>query len=573
MLDTIIIGNNQIDKHINYKDKYPKNKIFWGLGIENELYLQFDIKNILSKDKFKNNHKRERYSVDYFSNYNKVIIEKAFDELIKNLNQDQIQVIILLNAHSFQKTDFENNAKTTYTNNPQPNPKFNTNTLIEKISELNNYFLNTEGTYWLFDGDTIEIVTLNFSNNKILNVIEELETNKKIFELELKQTMLSGNIFTNYGQISFMKENYPWATYMTNLNNIGMFNNGTLHYNITLPTELDSDSNIINKIKFIKDHQHAIKIIQWFEPFIIAMYGSPDPFANLTNPELSNKFSASSQRCAVSRYIGIGIYDSDKMIPGKLLHIPISELDFSSDTNWWYNKYHSNSAYNKLDQIGLDINFNKHYSHGIELRFLDHISSREKIYESWEFIIYLIDWAFDETNVLIDLSNPIRNQLWNNLVTNILIYGREYKLRPLEIEYFKKLFGISFNSVKLYNVYYKILNTLKISYSKIFVEKINVNNDLDIPKYKFTLKPNGYFSKLVLEDFVIDYNNHDLYNICIDRLDKCYTSNDLNVNTNTNTQSNIINKKKYNDYNEKIDKQLENKNCCSSCFAMFNVNY
>jgi histidyl-tRNA synthetase len=31
-------------------------------------------------------------------------------------------------------------------------------------------------------------------------------------------------------------------------------------------------------------------------------------------------------------------------------------------------------AIDKLDKIGLDINFNKHYNHGIEIRFFDHIN-------------------------------------------------------------------------------------------------------------------------------------------------------------------------------------------------------
>ena len=106
MIDIITIGNNQIDKHINYKDKYPKDKIFWGLGIENELYLTFDRKISIQKDKFKNNHKRERYSVDYFSNYKKETIDKAFDEFIKILDSDIISIVILLNSHSFQKNRF-----------------------------------------------------------------------------------------------------------------------------------------------------------------------------------------------------------------------------------------------------------------------------------------------------------------------------------------------------------------------------------------------------------------------------------------------------------------------------------
>ena len=44
MHDIILIGNNKINKHIKYKCKYIKNDIYWGLGIENELYLEFEKK-------------------------------------------------------------------------------------------------------------------------------------------------------------------------------------------------------------------------------------------------------------------------------------------------------------------------------------------------------------------------------------------------------------------------------------------------------------------------------------------------------------------------------------------------
>jgi DNA-directed RNA polymerase subunit beta' len=44
-----------------------------------------------------------------------------------------------------------------------------------------------------------------------------------------------------------MTDNNPFAIYMTNINNVAMFNNGTLHYNITLPTELDNNKKIVDK--------------------------------------------------------------------------------------------------------------------------------------------------------------------------------------------------------------------------------------------------------------------------------------------------------------------------------------
>ena len=75
------------------------------------------------------------------------------------------------------------------------------------------------------------------------------------------------------------------------------------------------------------------------------------------------------------------------METGKIL---VTEIDNFPDY-FWYNKYHKTSAYNKLEKNGLDINFNKHYTHGIEIRFFDHMSNPRLIRESFEFIVNLID--------------------------------------------------------------------------------------------------------------------------------------------------------------------------------------
>jgi hypothetical protein len=63
------------------------------------------------------------------------------------------------------------------------------------------------------------------------------------------------------------------------------------------------------------------------------------------------------------------------MEKGKILNISTNK--FNGYENWWYNKIHENSIYNKLDNIGLDINFNKQFNHGIEIRFFDHIQNKK----------------------------------------------------------------------------------------------------------------------------------------------------------------------------------------------------
>jgi hypothetical protein len=317
-----------------------------------------------------------------------------------------------------------NNSITLYTKLCEPNPKYIGETLITTLQNENAYFLNSLGDKWLFDGDTIEFNTLQFFNVNLQDVLSELYTNKYEFITHINNAFSKINYFQNYGNVKIMKKNYPFVTFMTNFKNITMFNNGTLHYNITLPTHLDENNKIKNMDRFIKRHKKGIKIIQWMEPFIIAIYGSPDPFSLMEEFQDNNLFSKASQRCAISRYIGIGTYNTDEMPKGKILNKPITELACNELEYWWFREYYKNNAYTKLDEIGIDINFNKHYNHGIEIRFLEHIHDIHKLHESFEFIIYLMDMIL-ESNHIEDFENPILNQIWNDVVLKIMIHGKK----------------------------------------------------------------------------------------------------------------------------------------------------
>jgi len=439
------------EKHIKYKNKYKPNEIFWGIGIENEVYLEFDKKIFVPINFFLKNHRRERYSVDYFSNYNKKYIDDYFYKYVgKCINDKNIPLPLLINSHSFLYTDYNNNSMKMYTKENEPNKKFIGETLIQTLEKQNEYFKDNEE--WLFDGDTIEFTTNSFYNNKLYNIIEELNEYKTKFIKQLNETCEKLEIFKDYGKIKIMKENYAFSMYMTNLSNISMFNNGTLHYNITLPTLLDKNTKIKNKKEFLEKHKKGIQIIQWLEPFLISIYGTSDPFSNIDD---KNIFSKSSQRCAISRYIGIGTYNTDNMDNGKILTI-------DSTVSKWYNDYYKNNGYTKLDKIGLDINFNKHYNHGIEIRFFDYMDD-DNLEESFTFIILLLDFVLDK---LLDktLENPIYNEYWNNFVINSLKFGRNYILTNEEKEIYEKLFNFSLYQTTINSIYYEIYDNLENMY-------------------------------------------------------------------------------------------------------------
>ena len=48
-----------LEKHKIYEEQYQKNSLYWGLGIENEIYLEFDKKKRFTKEDFIMNQKRE----------------------------------------------------------------------------------------------------------------------------------------------------------------------------------------------------------------------------------------------------------------------------------------------------------------------------------------------------------------------------------------------------------------------------------------------------------------------------------------------------------------------------------
>lgn len=485
--DKYYLNDNTLDKHHKYKDKYKKNTLYWGLGIENEVYLEFENKLLMKKEELVNNRKRERYSVDYYKNYNEKLLVDALNFYIGSLDSSFVEIPVLLNSHSFTRTDMHNNSKTLYTKLCEPNPKFTGETLIETIKNKDSYFRNTIDKEWLFDGDTVEFNTLNFFNAKLNEVFTELCYHKHTFIKKINHCFHDLQIFKNHGKVDIMQKNHAFAKYMTNYNHNAMFNNGTLQYNITLPCMIDHNGNIKNREEFVKIHSKAIKMIQWLEPFLIAVYGTPDPFSLMNHYPNKHKFSNSSQRCAISRYIGIGTYDTDTMERGKILTKPLNELSCNDLDYWWFNVYYKENAYTKLEEIGIDINFNKHYNHGIEIRFFEHMDDKY-IYQSFEFIIYLMDFVLENNK---EIENPIKNKIWNNLVLKMLVYGKDAILNNEEISIYKNIFNIEFKENTIKNIFYELFIKLK-SLSNKFVSK----NDSDSKNHEII--PIGKFSSLAM---------------------------------------------------------------------------
>jgi hypothetical protein len=237
----------------------------------------------------------------------------------------------------------------------------------------------------------------------------ELEEIEARFVAEVARAPAIGLLRTHSPLRLASPVNEPWATYMTNPGNVSMFNNGTIHINVTLPTRLGFNRGPLWPLDFLEKHRRLARLVQWFEPLWIAVHGSPDPLA-----AVSSRFSAGSQRLAVSRYIGVGTFDTDTMPVGKILQAHKLSLGPLP----WYDRLYSVTDYSQRDTIGLDINYNKHWAHGLELRFLDQmpLASLRSVLEQ---VVVLMDLSLDSGSI----PDPRKSVVWQDMAYEALHHG------------------------------------------------------------------------------------------------------------------------------------------------------
>jgi hypothetical protein len=418
-----------LPKHKKYSSSYIRGDFFWGLGVEHETYIKTSQEKIFTS--FSNAMEPERYSVSYYKSYKQEYLPAALEEIIQQSN-GKLKVPILMNSHTFTHTDKFNIHKTTFDKEPKPNSKADKQTFFEWICSQSKWFEQQYEKSFIWDGDSIEFMTQKFYKASVKGVLNELRLAHDTFISNLNALPKQGLLLA-YSPLSLaFPSNEPFACHLTNLKHISMFNNGTLHINITLPTRLSlfKSQKASNWSTFVEDHRKLARLIQWLEPLWIASYGSPDPLSTL--PSFSA--SSSSQRIAVSRYIGLGTFDTDTMPRGKILQIPRPPLS-------WYDEFYKQAYYQPLKEIGLDINFNKHGAHGLELRFFDQMS-----YNSLEQILYqlvlLADVSLSYTG---PVENPRDSKLWKESALECLRKGKSWMVSPEQMVVFSSILRIQTN--------------------------------------------------------------------------------------------------------------------------------
>ncbi len=409
-----------LPKHERYGSAYKRFGWFWGLGVEHETYLMStQTRKITVFDSAA--MKPERYSVSYYKNYQAEPLRDALADVLAAAG-GSLTVPVILNCHSLTDCDIFGEHSTTYEREPKPNPKFAGRTMYEWMCQHSAWLRDELGKVFMWDGDTVEFMTQRFYCATVGSVMKELEDGERRFEAEMAKLPKAG-VLVAYGPLRLAApQNEPWATHLTNPRAVSMFNNGTFHINVTLPTRLGFNCQPLRPDRFRRRHQRLARLIQWVEPLWISVHGSGDPFAT-ASPRFGAQFAAGSQRLAVSRYIGLGTYDTETMPVGKILQVPREGMDYP-----WYDRLHERTAYAPLDVVGLDLNFNKHGAHGLELRFLDQMPL-PALRSIMEQVVVLCDMALESKKGW-DIPNPQKNRQWQKAAETALFEGRGWRVAP-----------------------------------------------------------------------------------------------------------------------------------------------
>jgi hypothetical protein len=367
--------------------------------------------------------KPERYSVSYYKNYRNAALMPALQKIIAD---HDLHVPILMNNHSFVDCDLSGEHRTTYEREPKPNPLFSGESVYEYLCRHSDWLRSQKDRAFTWDGDTVEFMTQDFYRATVDRVLAELNTVEWRFIEELRRVPAIG-ILATYGPFTLASpRNEPFATYLTNPSAVSMFNNGTFHVNATLPTRLGFNREPMWRADFIEKHRRLARLVQWMEPLWIAVFGSGDPLASV-----GTEFAAGSQRLAVSRYIGVGTFDTVLMPTGKILQIKKAEAGPLP----WYDV--SGSAYAPLGIIGLDINFNKHWAHGLELRIFDQMSMAS-LRTVLEHVVLLMDLALSDEPV----ADPRFVEEWQKAARAAIFEGPKWVVRPEQWAAFCKILGV-----------------------------------------------------------------------------------------------------------------------------------
>jgi len=428
-----VTGPRNLEKHRRYLDAYTRGGWFWGLGVEHETYMATTQTRTVRAIEA-TAMRPERYSVSYYAAYRPGALRAALDRVLSVTTDTSggggLTLPVLVNSHSFTHCDVFGEHRTTFERVPKPNPRFGGRTMEEWLRDSSAWLRAEAGQTYMWDGDTVEFMTQNFYCATVTRVIAELESAEARFVAEMATLPRTG-ILAAYGPFRLASpRNEPFATYLTHPRGVAMFNNGTLHVNVTLPTRLalvwdTTGPRPMWPAHFLEGHRALARLIQWLEPLWVSRFGSGDPFAELGEVRdvcdgRVARFAAGSQRLAVSRYIGLGTFDTERMPVGKILQVTRDAAGPLPWYDWLYKRTH----YVPLDVVGLDLNYSKHGAHGLEVRFFDQMPMAD-LRTVLEQMVVLCDVARSRIQ---QVPNPRVSPIWIAAAGEALLEGLEWRV-------------------------------------------------------------------------------------------------------------------------------------------------
>jgi hypothetical protein len=430
-----------LEKHKRYLEHHVPGEVFWGLGIENETYIELQAGKEIVAEFLAKNRQRERYSVNYWTQYKDGVVDKVFREWIAKLPHGPntpLLIPLLINGHTFTKCDPWGEHATTYSANPKPNPKYAGRTLLEALQVVDpTTFQDGSGVWWCFDGDTVEFMTQAFRCTTVEQVLAELNEAKARWLTALQTGLKTIRCEAALkGPVGWPSQNHGLAIFLSNRRNVAVFNNGTYHINITAPSRLGKDGEIEDWPRFQHIHRQAARLFQWLSPFFVASYGSGDIFSQIGG---GKAFPAGSQRLAASRYVSVGTFDTRLMPRGKIVTTPTAEM--VPTPAWWHEMYASRQvAYEKLESIGYDINFNKFPNHGLEFRIFDWFGE-ESLGELLEVLVAMMDRAMAVPRGK-EVPFPQDSAVWRKVLGRTVWEGSDALVLSRELRVFAAVLGI-----------------------------------------------------------------------------------------------------------------------------------
>jgi hypothetical protein len=431
-------GSDEQIKSNVYKDDFISNDLFWGIGIEHETYFVCEKSDWRkTSDVFKNT-KRERYSVDYNLSF-----QNSIRELYLPLQEEEpIPIPIYISSHALNKTDKLKEHRTLYRKVPVPNPKFCQKSILDELCEFNSYFSEQQGfgKDFVFDGDTIEFTTRNFYKTNIQDCVLELIQKEDRFIENINSYWNKSGLECQYGKVSIPQINYGLTSFWTNPTQTALCNNGTYHFNITIPTELDEKTNLVSEADFKHKHLQIISFLQWMEPLLIATYGTPDIFGIVSEAP----FAHGSQRVSLSRYISMGTFDVSNPLMGKVLTMESSKISFFQNADWWLNRLKTFSGYqyqgkDQYSCFGFDFNIEKHRHLGIEFRIFDAFP-RKYLEEVLLLILLMIDFCLLSKKSIFPVAGVDPN--WNEVAYQCAFNGFSGWMNVSDIKKFYKILSV-----------------------------------------------------------------------------------------------------------------------------------